>query len=194
MNIKLNFLFVAALTLAACAQTPKKDTAMFCNPNGCEEKSIKRTDMDSAEQKQIQTSPNIKALEELAESKPEAAYDLALKYFRGDGVPQDSYKSIKWMRQAGENGQLQAQKALGLLYLTGLEEMGADPAEAEKWLKIAASRGDKESEALVQQATNAKLAEQQRWQDEQYWRRYAYRYWYHDYAYFGYWRHGRWWY
>ena len=194
MKTKAYFFASLFLFLAACGQAPKKDTAMFCNPSGCEEKSIKRTDMDSAELKQIETNPNMAELEALAESKPEAAYDLALKYFRGDGVPQDSYKSIKWMRHAGERGQLQAQKALGLLYLTGLEEMGADPAEAEKWLKIAASRGDKESEALIPQATNAKLAEQQRWKDEQYWRKYAYRYWYYDYAYFGYWRNGRWWY
>lgn len=40
-------------------------------------------------------------------------------------------------------------------------KMGADPHEAEKWLTIAASRGDKESATLVKQASKAKLANQQ---------------------------------
>lgn len=194
MKTNLYLIAILASALASCAQPAKKDTAYFCNPTGCEEKSTQRSDLDNAELNQAPIQPNISALEALAESKPEAAYDLALKYFRGDGVPQDSFKSVKWMRIAGEQGQLEAQKALGLLYLTGLEEMGADPAEAEKWLKIAASRGDAESAALIQEATNAKLANQRQWKNEQYWRKYAYRYWYYDYAYFGYWRHNRWWY
>lgn len=194
MKANLFLIITLLMTLPSCGQTQKKTTANFCDPRGCEERSIEKTDFDSAELKHIRTDQNIEALEKLAESNPKAAYDLALKYFRGDGVAQDSYKSLQWMRLAGEQGQLEAQKALGLLYLTGLEEMGADPAEAEKWLKIAAARGDKESASLVQEATNAKLANQQQWKNQQYWRKYAYRYWYYDYAYFGYWRYNRWWY
>ncbi|MCK5437659.1 MAG: sel1 repeat family protein, partial [Desulfobulbaceae bacterium] len=86
----------------------------------------------------------IPALEALAQQDPRAAYDLGLRFFRGDGVRQDSYQAIQWMRNAAERGDIDAQKALGRLYLTGLEEMGSDPQEAEKWLRIAAGRGDKE--------------------------------------------------
>jgi TPR repeat protein len=58
---------------------------------------------------------------------PRAAYDLGLKYFRGDGLRQDSYPALKWMREAAEHGNLKAQKVIGRVYLTGLEEMGPDP-------------------------------------------------------------------
>jgi TPR repeat protein len=87
------------------------------------------------------------------EKDPRAAYDLGLRYFRGDGVRQDSYQALKWMRDAAERGYLKAQTAVGRLYLMGLEEMGSDPAEAEKWLSIAAGRGDKEAKTLLAQAT-----------------------------------------
>ena len=38
-----------------------------------------------------------------------------------------------------------AAQALGRFYLVGLEEMGADPGEAERWLMMAADKGDKEA-------------------------------------------------
>jgi TPR repeat protein len=49
----------------------------------------------------------------LAEKDPRAAYDLGLRYFRGDGVRQDSYQALKWMRDAAERGFLKAQTAVG---------------------------------------------------------------------------------
>ncbi|HHT8990295.1 TPA: tetratricopeptide repeat protein, partial [Burkholderia cenocepacia] len=90
-----------------------------------------------------------------AKTQPKAAYDLGLRYFRGDGVRQDSYQALKWMREAAERGDLNAQKALGSFYLFGLEEMGSDAREAEKWLSIAAGRGDKESKKLLDLARQA---------------------------------------
>lgn len=76
-----------------------------------------------------------------------------------DGVRQDSYQALNWMREAAEHGNLSAQKALGAFYLFGLEEMGFGPAEAEKWLSIAVSRGDEESKKLLDEARNAKQSE-----------------------------------
>ncbi|AGK49142.1 putative sel1-like repeat protein [Burkholderia thailandensis MSMB121] len=58
---------------------------------------------DDAEQEDLR----IAALKERAKTEPKAVYDLGLRYFRGDGVRQDSYQ------------------ALGVFYLFGLEEMGA---------------------------------------------------------------------
>jgi hypothetical protein len=57
-----------------------------------------------------------------------------MRLLRGDGVERNSYQAIEWMRKAGDGGHLPAQVALGRMYLTGVEEMGADPAEAEAWL------------------------------------------------------------
>jgi TPR repeat protein len=70
------------------------------------------------------------------------------------------------MRDAAERGNLKAQMALGRLYLTGLEEMGADPGEAEKWLSITSSKGDKEAADLLKDATKARRSKQARHQLE----------------------------
>jgi len=108
--------------------------------------TIDKSGANTADLDALNDEPNVNpggktaALEELAAHDPRAPYDLALRFFRGDGVRQDSCRSIKWMRDAAERGELNAQKALGRLYLTGLGEMGSDPGEAEKWLSITASR------------------------------------------------------
>jgi TPR repeat protein len=136
----------------------------------------------------------IASLEQMANRDPRAAYDLALRYFRGDGVGQDSYKALQWMRKSAEGGYLEAQKALGRVYLTGLEEMGSDPQEAEKWLRIAANRGDRDSAKLLEQATAARHKETEyfRWKKEQ--RELYYNFWHSGYPYRGHWRDGRWYY
>ena len=132
------------------------------------------------------------ALQSLARKDPRAAYDLGLRLFRGDGVRQDSYQALQWMRDAAERGDLEAQKAVGRLYLTGLEEMGSDPREAEKWLGIAAGRGDEEAKKLLAEARILKRSEfeYRRWVDH--WRGVFYGYWYNGYPYRAYWRHGYW--
>lgn len=131
--------------------------------------------------------PRIVRLKEAAQKEPKAAFDLGLRYFRGDGVRQDSYQALVWMREAAERGNLAAQKALGGFYLFGLEEMGPDPAEAEKWLSIAVSRGDKESAKLLAQAR----ADKQSAQDDYAWRHWRdvyYGYWSSGYRYYGVWQ------
>ena len=134
----------------------------------------------------------LSALQSLARKDPRAAYDLGLRLFRGDGVRQDSYQALQWMRDAAERGDLEAQKAVGRLYLTGLEEMGSDPREAEKWLGIAAGRGDEEAKKLLAEARILKRSEfeYRRWVDH--WRGVFYGYWYNGYPYRAYWRHGYW--
>lgn len=138
------------------------------------------------------TDGRIAALEKAAQRDPRAAYDLGLRYFRGDGVGQDSYKALTWMREAAEKGNLNAQKALGRAYLTGLEEMGSDPSEAQKWLAIAASRGDKESAKLLKEANAAKKSEEEYWRLQQEWRVVIYTEWHQDYPYYSHWRGSRW--
>jgi TPR repeat protein len=117
---------------------------------------------------------------------------LGLKYFRGDGVRQDNYLALKWMRQAAEHGDLNAQKALGRLYLTGLEEMGPDPQEAEKWLKITVDRGDKKATKLLKEAEVARKDEQQFFLWKNRWQPVFYNAWSAGYPYHWHWRRGRW--
>lgn len=135
---------------------------------------------------------SIPALQELAAKDPRAAYDLSLRYFRGDGVAQDSYLALQTMRDAGERGVLEAQKALGQLYMTGLEEMGSDLQEAQKWLSIAASRGDKEASQLLEKVTSARENEEEFYNYRRQLYPYTYRYWYYDSPYKLRWRRGYW--
>ena len=127
------------------------------------------------------------ALEAAAAQHPGAAYDLALRYFRGDGVQRDSYRALSWMRAAAERGELDAQKALGRLYLTGLEEMGRDAREARAWLSLAAKRGDEGSARLLAEAEAVSRSAAEEYQWLRRWQPAVYRWWQSGYLY-----HGRW--
>ncbi len=134
----------------------------------------------------------IAELKELAGRDSRAAFDLGLRYFRGDGVEQNSYQAIEWMRKAGERGNLNAQAALGRIYLSGLEEMGPDFQEAHKWLLIAASRGDEESSKLLTQAQEGRYDERKQHLLKKDLYMQTYRFWYSTYAYKMYWHGGQW--
>ena len=193
--MKMPLLLSSCILLVACAQPPAPETVEICNSAGCVERPRDYASYDPATAVPATDSDGrIAALKQQAASDPRAAYDLALRFFRGDGVPQDSYQALVWMRKAAEQGDLQAQKALGRLYLTGLEEMGSDPQEAEKWLMIAASRGDQEAEELLTEASEAKQSEDyyRRWRNR--WRGVFYDNWYSGYPYRSYWHRGSWYY
>ncbi|MFM0738238.1 sel1 repeat family protein [Paraburkholderia xenovorans] len=184
----------AVLVLAACAQNPSASPLVrICDEHGCADRPKNQVTREaSGTAGQMDSDGRIAALKQAGETNPRAAYDLGLRYFRGDGVPQDSYQALVWMRKAAERGDLQAQKALGSFYLFGLEEMGPDPREAEKWLLLASGRGDQESTKLLAQARADKKADQDyyRWQTET--RALYYGYWNSGYPYQGYWRERAW--
>ncbi|MDG3065486.1 sel1 repeat family protein [Thauera mechernichensis] len=184
---------VGCVVLASCAQPPQRETVTICDGGGCREQG---RDVVTQETRTFNEADDGRAaaLEAIAEQDPRAAYDLGLRYFRGDGVRQDSYKALTWMRSAAERGHLEAQKALGRFYLTGLEEMGPDPREAEKWLSITAGRGDTEARTLLAEASAARKSEEAEWKWRQRWRGVFYDYWYRRYTYLGYWRDGYWYY
>ena len=157
---------LAALALAACVQAPpaappdQPAMVRICDDKGCSDRPRNSASFDATRDTNPEQTRRIAALTALAEKDPRAAYDLGLRYFRGDGVPQNSYQALQWMRSAGERGHAQAQLALGRLYLSGLQEMGADPAEAERWLSMAAGRGDKEAGKLLAEASAARKKNQ----------------------------------
>ncbi len=180
--------------LVGCATPPPDNNRVrLCDSEGCEEvdKSTARFDPSS-------TVPDadpdgmIPTLKQKAKEDPGAAFDLALRYFRGDGIREDSYKSLQWMRDAAERGDLEAQKAVGRVYLTGLEEMGSDPREAEKWLSVAASRGDEEAAELLVEASAARQSEDAEYEFRTRWQPVFYRSWYSGYRYNWRWKNGYW--
>ncbi|AIO65737.1 tetratricopeptide repeat protein [Burkholderia oklahomensis] len=181
------------LLLTACAQNPSaSDMVRICDDRGCSDRPKNQVSYELKNDGADQEDPRIATLKERATTEPKAAYDLGLRYFRGDGVRQDSYQALAWMRKAAERGNLQAQKALGAFYLFGLEEMGSDPREADRWLSIAASRGDKESQKLLEQARAAKQADEDDYKWRTQWRDVYYGYWYSGYPYLGVWRQSDW--
>lgn len=181
-------------SMVGCAQNASNsELVRICDSSGCSDRPA-----DSHSYKPSTALPDedpegrIAALELLANEDPRAAYDLGLRFFRGDGIRRDSYRALQWMRNAAERGDLEAQKAVGRLYLTGLEEMGSDPKEAEKWLTMAASRGDEEAEQLLAEATEARKSDDVYYKWANRWRTRFYGYWYHSYPYRAYWRSGYW--
>lgn len=169
-------------SFAAIAQTNNKPIRI-CDDTGCSDRPRASSTFNPAVDPHPEQTRRQEALTELARKDPRAAYDLGLRHYRGDGVEQNSHLAIQWMRDAAERGDLPAQSALGRFYLAGLEEMGSDPAEAEKWLSMAADRGDKEARKLLVEARAAKKSdvEYRRWQAES--RAQWQRYWYSGYTY-----------
>ena len=178
-----------ALSMNSCARPITGPTVMVCDPM-CSERQIVQANQELRDTGV--DDGRIAALEAAAAEHPRAAYDLALRYFRGDGVGRDSNLALSWMRTAAEKGDLDAQKALGRLYLTGLEEIGRDPREASVWLSLAASHGDKESAQLLSEAQAASRSNEEESQWLNRWRPAVYSWWRSGYSYYGQWN-GRVW-
>lgn len=180
------------LGLSACASPPQNDTVRICDEQGCAHKPRNTATFVPENTIKPEEAKKIAQLTALAEKDPRAAFDLGLRYFRGDGISRNSYEALNWMRHAAERGDVQAQLAVGRFYLMGLEEMGSDPAEAESWLSLAAGRGNAEAKKLLAQARQAKKddIEYRKWVDT--YRASWYGYWMSGYAYRGYWRDTSW--
>jgi TPR repeat protein len=71
---------------------------------------------------------------------PRAQYNLALMYFRGQGVIQDYKQSANILRLAAVQGDATAQYDLGGMYEKG-QGVTQDYAEAVKWYRRAAEQG-----------------------------------------------------
>ncbi len=78
--------------------------------------------------------------------EPNAMNNLALMYYNGEGGPQNRPLAAMWFRKAAERGIDDSQFNLGMLYSQGDQSgIPINPSEAYKWLKIAATGGDKEA-------------------------------------------------
>jgi TPR repeat protein len=62
-------------------------------------------------------------------------------YTNGNGVPQDYAQAIGWFRKAAEQGDANAQYALGFMYANG-NRVPQDDAQAMGWLRKAAEQGN----------------------------------------------------
>ncbi|MEZ0246012.1 MAG: tetratricopeptide repeat protein [Methylophilaceae bacterium] len=180
------------VSLSGCASGTNKQTVRICDEQGCSDRPRNSSTFVPGSSVTPEEKQKIRQLTALAEKDPRAAFDLGLRYFRGDGITRNSYQALTWMRHAAERGDVDAQLAVGRFYLMGLEEMGSDPAEAESWLSMATAKGSQEAQTLLKQAQEAKRneVEYQKWLNL--YRPDWYGYWYSGYAYRSYWRGSAW--
>ncbi len=71
---------------------------------------------------------------------PAAAFELALRYQDGLGLPADAETAVAWMQRAAADGHALAQYNLGILCLTG-RGTPPDPTRALSWLRASAEQG-----------------------------------------------------
>jgi hypothetical protein len=64
-----------------------------------------------------------------------------MRYAEGRGVPQDYTQAIFWLRKAAEQGNANAQAALGMMYANG-QGVPQDYAQALFWYRKAAEQGE----------------------------------------------------
>jgi TPR repeat protein len=86
--------------------------------------------------------------ESAEQGQAEAQYGLAWAYRRGELVPQDYPKAVKWYRIAAEQGHIDAQYELGVMHRCG-EGVAQDHAEAAKWYRKAAEQGHPDAQSCL---------------------------------------------
>ena len=82
---------ISALLLASgatFAQSGEK-TVRICDDSGCSDRPRSSATFDPTRDDNPEETKRVAALEDLARKDPRAAYDLGLRFFRGDGVRQD---------------------------------------------------------------------------------------------------------
>jgi TPR repeat protein len=82
---------------------------------------------------------------------PEACYNLALAFLKGEGVAQDKARAFDLLIEAACQGVIPAQSRIGLMYAMG-EGVPQDSVEAHKWFYLAASGGDVSAKANLERS------------------------------------------
>ena len=73
---------------------------------------------------------------------------LGIQYLNGNGVPQDTEKTIYWFTKSAEQGHAGAQSLLGAIYETG-KGVPQTPEKAVYWYTKAAEQGDAKAQSLL---------------------------------------------
>lgn len=94
---------------------------------------------------------------------PNAQYNLAVMYQKGDGVQIDMNRAIQWYEKAAESGIPNAQYNLGMIYFEG-KFVEKDEAKAKSLWKDAAKAGFKPAIELVQSIDNYEKLQKSGWQ------------------------------
>lgn len=82
------------------------------------------------------------------DESPQALYRRGLRYARGDGVAQDDARAVALWQRAAEQGDANAQNALGEAYLNG-RGVVPDEQQALRWIKAAAEQDQPDAETRL---------------------------------------------
>ena len=77
-----------------------------------------------------------------------AQYELGLRFYEGDGIPQDYQKAMQWFRKAAAQGNFDAQYSIGLMYQSG-NGVTQNVAEAIQWFRKGGEQGHVLSEVAL---------------------------------------------
>lgn len=139
-------LAVLALAVSGCA--PPIRTGAFGSAvtvweqgRGCDVRPTASSTFDPAAPQMGDPAPDterVRGLRAAAEAGDATAqYRLGLQIYRGQAAG-SLFDALGMLRRAGQGGSVAAQKAAGRLYMTGLDTMGQDLQEAQRWLSMAA--------------------------------------------------------
>lgn len=134
----------ALLAVAACS-SERPETVRICRGANC---AVESRDVATFRSEEAPSSVPDELERDAAAGDADAQYRLGLRHLRGEGVRQDGFAALRWLRQAAESGDVRAQLALGRIYLAGYDTAGQDLGESDRWLTAAASQGDREAEKL----------------------------------------------
>jgi len=92
--------------------------------------------------------------QEARDGSAQAEYNLALMYYRGDGVKQNIEKSAELLEKSAKKGYKLAIQNVGQIYMQLLKF-----DKAKKWLKINAQNGDANAKELLKSIEETELRE-----------------------------------
>jgi putative methionine-R-sulfoxide reductase with GAF domain len=97
----------------------------------------------------VSSANQLEALQKLADGgDPAAQFDVGVRYWTGDQVPQDYAQAVRWFSLAAEQGNVAAQAMLGNCYWAG-RGVPPDPMRAYFWSLLAQAGGDEASKSRV---------------------------------------------
>jgi TPR repeat protein len=82
---------------------------------------------------------------QIQQNDAQVQFELAYKYYTGNGVREDKAVAVHWYEKAANQGHAAAAGFLGQIYLTG-EGMPRNKTKALEWFKKAADQGDAQAQ------------------------------------------------
>jgi len=99
----------------------------------------------SPEQIKSYKQPELSAKEKAAQKQ----YELAMKYFDGQGIEKDEILATQWFKKAAKQDHPTAQAMLGMMYHVGTSAIKKDQHQSINWLKKAANQGQVDSQFML---------------------------------------------